>query len=99
MKPFERSEQKNTVNPSERVNEVSSSQGMQAAGCHHGKHAGAGRTGPEEYNVPMRSPRSNNSSHGMQVATMAKGQCQYSSRWWQDRARGGAQRVAFSTGE
>ena len=31
MKPFERSEQKNTVNPSERVNEVSSSQGMQAA--------------------------------------------------------------------
>ena len=33
MKPFERSEQKNTVNgePSERLNEVSSSQGMQAA--------------------------------------------------------------------
>ena len=31
MKPFERSEQKNTVNPSDRVNEVSSSQGMQAA--------------------------------------------------------------------
>ena len=92
MKPFERSEQKNTVNPSERVNEVSSSQGRQAATMASMQVvAGQG--------VPMRSPRSNNSSHGMQVATMAKGQCQYSSRWWQDRARGGAQRVAYSTGK